>query len=130
MTGLDTNILVRAVVADIPEQTRKVTRFFATLSVESPGYISLVCLAESVWVLRSKYHHPKSVIVQWLAYLLDTPELVFENQPAVEQAFLTYANAKSDFSDCLIERAGHVAGCTATVTFDKGAAKAAGMRLL
>ncbi len=130
MIGLDTNILIRFVMADDSMQYRKADRLMQSFSVQSPGYITLVCLAEFVWVLRSRYKKPKHVIVQWLTELLDSPELVLENQFAVEQALLTYTTTKSDFSDCLIERAGHVAGCTSTVTFDKTAAKAAGMRLL
>lgn len=130
MIGLDTNILVRSVVADDQAQTRKVTELFASLTTQVPGYISLVCLAESVWVLRRKYNQPKAAILQWLAGLFDTSELIFENQPAVEQALRVYAMTTAGFADCLIERAGHIAGCTSTVTFDQDAAKAAGMRLL
>jgi predicted nucleic-acid-binding protein len=130
MTGLDTNVLVRAVTADDPAQTRTVTRLFRTLTVQAPGYISLVCLAEFVWVLRRTYRYPQSSIVDVIRHFLEAPEFVFENQSAVEQSLHVYSATRSDFADCLIERAGHIAGCTATVTFDKGAAKVSGMRLL
>lgn len=130
MIGLDTNVLVRTAVADDPAQTRKVTALFASLTAESPAYVSLVCLAESVWVLRRRYNQPKAAILKWLTRFFDTPELIFENQPAVEEAIHVYATTTADFADCLIERASHIAGCTSTVTFDKNAAKAAGMRLL
>lgn len=130
MIGLDTNVLVRAITADDPEQARTVTRFFLTLSAVEPGFISLVCLAECVWVLRRTYRYTRISIVEGVRQFLEAPEFLFENSSAVEQAFHSYANTKADFADCLIERAGHLAGCRSTVTFDKGAAKAAGMRLL
>lgn len=130
MIGLDTNILVRAVMADDAEQVSRVTRLFHSLTLQRPGYITLVCLAEFVWVVQGRYRQPKNTTVQWLDRFLNTPELIFENQSAVEEALHRYASTKSDFADCLIERAGHVAGCASTVTFDKAAAKTAGMRLL
>ena len=130
MTGLDTNVLVRAITADDQEQTKAVIRFFSTLSMQEPGYISLVCLAECVWVLRRSYRYPKVLIAEGIRRFLDAPEFVFENSAAVEEAFHRYSTTKADFADCLIERAGHSAGCQSTVTFDKGAAKSAGMRLL
>ena len=37
---------------------------------------------------------------------------------------------QADFADCLIERTAPGAGCTATMTFDVGAAKHAGMTLI
>ncbi len=130
MTGLDTNVLLRATVADDPIQTQTVTQFFSTLTVDTPGYISLVCLAEFVWVLRRRYGYPKDAVIQAIQLFLETPEFVFENLPAVEQALQSFTTSNAGFADCLIERACRVAGCSDTVTFDKGAAKAAGMRLL
>jgi predicted nucleic-acid-binding protein len=130
MTGIDTNILLRFSVADDPVQSRKVYLLFQSFTAQSPGYIALVCLAEYVWVLTKTYSKPKSVILGWVRHLLTMPQLVFENQEAVEQALQVCIQTNAGFSDCLIERAGHIAGCTSTVTFDKGAAKASGMRLL
>src|SRR5579871_6498905 len=106
MTGLDTNVLVRFVMADDPIQSTRVRALIQSFSAESPGFVSLVCLAELVWVLRSKYRQPKSDIVKWLDRFLNAPELFFEAQSIVEQALTTYANSRAEFSDCLIERSG------------------------
>jgi predicted nucleic-acid-binding protein len=130
MTGIDTNVLIRFVMADDVAQYRKADRLMQSFSAQSPGFITQVCLAEFVWVLRSQFRQPKETIVRWLSELVYAPELVLENQSAVEQALHTYSTSRSDFADCLIERVSHIAGCTSTVTFDNGAAKAAGMRLL
>jgi predicted nucleic-acid-binding protein len=80
--------------------------------------------------MRSRYRISKSDLIQSLEQLLNSPELVIESQPAVAQAINRFGAAKTDFTDCLIERSGHLAGCRHTVTFDENAAKASGMKLL
>ena len=130
MTGLDTNVLIRFFVVDDHIQHSKADGLARSFSSQSPGYIIQVCLAEFVWVLRTYYHQPKAMIVGLLTRLVGSSQLVLENRAAIEQALQAYSTKKSDFADCLIERSGYVAGCTSTVTFDKSAAKAAGMRLL
>jgi predicted nucleic-acid-binding protein len=130
MTGLDTNVLVRFVMADDPLQSEQARALVGSFSPESRGFISLVCLAELVWVLRSKYRQPKREIVGWLERFLESSELAFESQSAVEQALAIYEGGKAEFSDCLIERSGAGAGCQSTLTFDAEAAESAGMRLI
>jgi len=130
MIGIDTNILVRYFTKDDAAQASRAKSFLLTLSSASPGFVSLICLMELVWVLRSQYRFDKSQLVPMLEQLLDSTELVLENQSAVEQAVRRFAAAKVDLADCLIERSGHTSGCHETVTFDAGAAKLAGMRLL
>lgn len=130
MTGLDTNILVRFLMADDPAQTSRARTLFQSFSSQSPGFISLVCLAELVWVLKSKYRQPKAEIVRWLEQFLTSPQIAFESSSVVEEAIQAYAGGRGQFADCLIERSGHIAGCRETVTFDVNASKSAGMRLL
>jgi predicted nucleic acid-binding protein len=49
---------------------------------------------------------------------------------AVWQALRVCRDGKADFPDSLIERLANAAGCAYTATFDRGAAKTCGMRLL
>ena len=130
MKGLDTNILVRFYAQDDPEQCRRCDKFLQTLAPESPGFVSLVSLIELAWVLRSQYRLKKQELIRILERLLDTPELLVENQTAVALAVRHFSQFKVDFADCLIERSGAAAGCDATVTFDVSASKFAGMKLL
>jgi predicted nucleic-acid-binding protein len=104
--------------------------FFRHSRPHRPGFVSLICLIELVWVLRSQYHFDKTQLIFRLEQLLNSTELLLENQSTVEQAVRRFAAAKVDFADCLIERSGHILGCHETVTLDAGAAKLAGMRLL
>ena len=129
MTGLDTNVLVRYLTEDDPVQTIAAGRVMDSLSPDSPGFISLIVLAELVWVLESFYRFTKKEIERVLETLLRSQELVLERAEIVSQALRIFRGSRADFADCLIERCGHAAECHYTVTFDKKAA-AAGMRLI
>lgn len=130
MIGLDTNVIVRYIVQDEPSQAAKATELIEGLSGEAPGYVTLITVVELVWVLQSCYQASRVQIVEVLESLLRTRELVVERAETVWQALRTYAASQADLADCLIERSAHAAGCEGTYTFDKAAAKSAGMVLL
>jgi predicted nucleic-acid-binding protein len=62
--------------------------------------------------------------------LLRTKCLAVEHADVVWQALRRFADVNTDFADCLIERCNHAAGCDYTATFDRNAAKSAGMHIL
>ena len=130
MIGIDTNILVRLAIQDDPIQCAKVDLLLASLSRQEVGFISLVTLIESVWVLGKVYNRPKSEIAGFVQGLLDAPELTMEGAETVSQALQRFKASTAGFADCLIERSGALAGCRETVTFDQDASKFAGMRLI
>jgi predicted nucleic-acid-binding protein len=56
MIGLDTNVLVRYLAQDDAVQSRQATQIIERqLTEESPGFISLVTMIETVWVLDRVY---------------------------------------------------------------------------
>ncbi len=129
MIGLDTNVIVRYVSQDDATQSPKATKLIESLTVEKPGFIAMITLIELVWVIQSCYHASKDGIEKLLESLLKTQELRIENTELVWQALRQYRKtANADFPDCLIERCGHAAGCSHTVTFDIKAVRAAGMK--
>jgi predicted nucleic-acid-binding protein len=130
MIGLDTNVLVRYVAQDDPVQSARATELIESLSATSPGFIAMVSIVELVWVLQSCYGSTKDEIVQLMGTLLRTKELIVEHAEIVWQALRSFTSAKADFADCLIERCAHAAGSDYVVTFDRKAAKTAGMRHL
>ena len=130
MIGIDTNLLIRMAMQDDPIQSAKVDLFLASLSRQEVGFISLVTLIESVWVLGKRYNRSKPDIVRFVQELLDAPELTMEKEVAVSQALQRFKASTADFADCLIERLGALAGCRETVTVDRNASKFAGMRLI
>jgi predicted nucleic-acid-binding protein len=104
-------------------------RVMDSLSADAPGFLSLIVLVELVWVLEVSYRFRKNEIEQVLENLLRSKELVIERAEVVFQALRKFSASRADFADCLIERCGHAAECQYTVTFDRNAAGATGMKL-
>lgn len=130
MRGVDTNILVRYIVADDPAQFRAATRFIEhECSPREPGFINHVVLAEVVWVLESSYKLPRLAIVSALRVLLGANQLSIEEVEDARAALHEYEDG-ADFADSLIAAANARAGCEYTATFDRRAAGRSGFRLI
>ncbi|MFA7238950.1 MAG: type II toxin-antitoxin system VapC family toxin [Sulfuricellaceae bacterium] len=130
MMGLDTNVLVRYIAQDDLKQSPKATRLIESLTVDAPGYVSIVSVVELVWVLTGCYASTKSEIGEVIETLLRTKEIVVAHADTVWKALRLFKEGKADFADCLIERSANDAGCGCTATFDLDAAKYCGMRLI
>jgi predicted nucleic-acid-binding protein len=130
MIGLDTNVLVRYLQEDDPAQTAKANMLISSLNSERRGYVSLLTLAEVVWILSRKFRLDRKTLVQIIDSLLRAQELIIEQTDVARKALYLFEDSKAGFSDCLIAQLGHAAGCDYTVTFDQAAGKTAGMKLL
>lgn len=130
MTGLDTNIIVRYITQDDTIQSAQATNLIESLSAAQPGFVTLISIVELVWVLQGNYKTSRDEVALALETLLKIKEIIVQQAAVVWQALRVYASTKADFSDCLIERLAHASQCEITLTFDKGAAKHAGMRLI
>jgi predicted nucleic-acid-binding protein len=128
--ALDTNVLVRYLAQDDARQAAAATRLIEqTLSSANRGFVSLVTLLETVWVMESRYGADPATVGAILADLLDTGSLEVQDASAVKNAVQRYARGGVDLHDCLIvtlasQRSARV------VTFDAKAAKKLGMDLL
>lgn len=130
MTGLDTNVIIRYLTHDDPIQTPAAVKLIDSFSREHPGFLSLVVVVETIWVLEDVYDFNNNRIEEVLEMLLRSEEIIIEREDLVLQALRRLRADKGDFSDCLIERCAHAAGCTNTATFDRRASARAGMRLI
>ena len=130
MIGLDTNVLVRYIMQDDAKQASKATNLLESLTNEEPGFVSLVSVVELGWVFSSCYDLDRQQVAQALELLLRTKTVVIDRADEVIKALRVFKASSADFADCLIERTSASAGCIKTMTFDVGAAKAAGMTLL
>ncbi len=97
MIGIDTNILVRYVTNDNPEQT--------ALAVELLGQPETIWIAKTVlleleWVLRSVYELTPSEIHQAMLQILGLPNVMPEDAEQVAEA-LEYYQRGMDFADAL-----------------------------
>jgi predicted nucleic-acid-binding protein len=125
--GIDTNILVRLLVADDAGQTRRAQQIVANaLRNQDAVLVSLLVLIETEWVLRSRYELDKDTTLAALRRLLETRELTFENEPAVEEALFNWQDSACGFADCLIAAHNRRLGCRATATFHAKAAQLPG----
>jgi len=130
MIGLDSNVLVRYLAQDEPAQSARATRLIEReLGERSPGYVSLVVLVETCWVLKRLYGATPAEIGATVRDLLDARQIVVAQRAAVGAALARLADGSGDFSDALIAECALEAGCERCVTFDKSAAKL-GMVLL
>jgi predicted nucleic-acid-binding protein len=128
--GLDTNVLVRYVMQDEPRQAARATKLIESLSGDDPGFVPLVAVVELAWVLSGSYGLGRAQVTAALEGLLRAKELVVDRADIVTEALRRHATTGADFADALIERIAVSAGCEATMTFDAGAAKAAGMTVV
>lgn len=130
MIALDTNVLVRFLVQDHPEQARLAGEIIDQLSDEAPGFISREVLIELVWVLERAYRLGRDEIAAALDGLLTSTELQIEGSDDVGSAVELYRNDGFGFADLMIAAAARRVGATQLVTFDRKAARLPGVRLL
>ena len=108
MTAPDTNVLVRILTNDDPNQVKRATVFMRR---QQTVYILKTVLLELEWVLRSSYGFEPDVILAGLRSLLRGPNLEVEDGAAVAQALDWFENGM-DFADAL-----HLASAGADIEF-------------
>jgi predicted nucleic-acid-binding protein len=128
--GLDTNILVRYLTQDDPVQSKKATEIMERrLSLQEPGFVSVVAMVETVGVLERAYGFSREEIAGAVERMLQTDELVVENEFEVFTAIVAMKEGRGAFADAVIAALGAKAGCLRTLTFDKKALRIAGFEL-
>ena len=130
MIGLDTNILVRFLVQDDAEQGAAARALISGLTVDEPGFVSREVQVELVWVLERAYGYGREDIARALEALLEARELALEARERTAIAADRYRRGGPGFADQMVALSGQGAGCRATMTFDRRAAKVPGMQLL
>ena len=124
MIGLDTNVLVRYLTQDDPAQARTATQIIEQrLTLANPGFVSVVTMAELVWVLDRAYGLSAQEIAAAVERMLQVDVLVVENEQEVFMAMIALKQGLGAFADALIGELALRAGCKHTLTFDKKAAR-------
>lgn len=130
MIGLDTNILIRYLTQDDPVQSRKASEIIERrLSAAHPGFVSVVTMAEAVWVLDRAYGLTDQEIAAAVERILQVEVLLVENEQEVFAAMVALRQGRGAFADALIAELGARAGCTHTLTFDKKALRLPSFKL-
>ena len=130
MIGLDSNILIRYLTQDDPTQSAKATEIIERrLTEENPGFVSIVAMAEIVWVLDRAYGLSDRQIARTVERMLQAEVFVVENEQEVFTAMIALKQGRGSFADALIVEIGTRAGCGHTLTFDRKALRLSGFRL-
>jgi predicted nucleic-acid-binding protein len=112
----DTNILVRAAVADDPDQARLAMDLLRDAEIV---VLTLPALCEFAWVLGRGYRRPAADIAEALRRLA-AAATVQVDRPAVE-AGLAVLEAGGDFADGIVAFEGHRLGGAVFASFDRRA---------
>lgn len=117
---IDTNILLRYLLNDIPEQADAAE---AVIKEATEGKLTLqtnvMVIAELVWTCESYYALPKEEIRDKTLVILNTPGLEVENKGLIVEAILLYVDRNIDFIDAYNGCWMKVQGITQVYTFDE-----------
>ena len=130
MIAIDTNVLLRYITRDIPEQARIAARLIDLLTPDYPGFVSREVVIETVWVLQRSYGFSRTQIVEVLTTLVGAESLTVEEDDSVARATFVYEQSSADFSDLVILMASERARCESIYTFDRRFARMEGVVLL
>ena len=112
MLAVDTNIIVRYLAADHPEQFAKASALIHGEDV----YVSSTVLLETEWVLRRGYRFSRDQIKAALTAFAGLPRVTLEDAAVAAKA-LEWMRSGLDFADAL--HLAKAAGSDAFVSFDQ-----------
>jgi predicted nucleic-acid-binding protein len=115
---LDTNIILRFLLADDPAQTRSATELMSKVdegkvTVEIKDFV----LLETVWVLEASCHVPREEIADKLINIFNLSGIANANRSTLIQALLSFKETSIDLADCLL--AAYSSPATPVISFDR-----------
>ena len=131
MIGLDTNVVVRYLTQDDAVQSAKATELFERrLTEEEPGFVSIVAMAETAWVLERNYGLNAYELAAAIERILQVNVVAVESEQEVFTAMVAVKEERGSFADALIGALGAKAGCSHTLTFDQKALRLLDFKIL
>jgi len=126
MRAIDTNVLVRLIIRDDTQQVATASEFLA-----KGVWVSVLALAETMWVLATAYKLSAPEIAASVEILLNHKDVTLQDPEAVARALALFrARPALRFSDCLILELARKAGHLPLGTFDRELGKATGAEKL
>lgn len=115
MRAVDTNVLVRLMTRDDPDQTASAEKF-----ISAGAWVSMLVLAEAIWVLDSVYDVDLSGQATAVEMLLNHRELTIQDRETASAALALFLRKPTlGFSDCLVLELARKAGNLPLGTFDR-----------
>jgi predicted nucleic-acid-binding protein len=126
MRAVDTNLVVRLIVRDNPEQVEVAEKF-----ASGGAWVSHLVLAETMWVLDAVYERTSEQIATAVDMLLNHQTLTLQDADVVTSALEQFRKRPAlGFSDCLVLETARRAGHLPLGTFDRDLAKIDGAERL
>jgi|ERR1041385_3587415 predicted nucleic-acid-binding protein len=122
MRAVDTNILVRVITRDDPQQLSAAETY-----ISRGAWVSTVVLAETSWVLGAVYGLSDGQLATVIEMLLSHEHFSLQDPDVVSAALNNFRAAQAPgFTDCLILEIARKAGHLPVGTFDKRLSKLEG----
>lgn len=113
---VDTNILVRHLTGDPPEQARRATAFLATAD---EILLADLVVAELVYVLESFYAVGRSEVAELVRAVVAFPSVVVLDLDLLLRAVEIYEVHGLDFADAYLVASAETSGVGAVASFDR-----------
>lgn len=128
LRAIDTNVLVRFILADDEQQLASVDRLME--QEEGPFFVSHIVLAELVWVMKTGFRMRKDLLDAAISRIMASPTFEVEREWLVAKALAQFRSGRAGFADYLIGAVAQEAGCRDTVTFDRKLEETPGFTVL
>ena len=113
---LDTNVVIRHLTGDPPEQARRASAFLATADeLLLPDLI----VAEVVYVLESFYEVERARVAELVRAVIAFPAIVVVDVPLLLRAVEVYELERIDFAEAYLVASAEASGVGAIASFDR-----------
>jgi predicted nucleic acid-binding protein len=113
---VDTNILVRHLTGDPPEQAARASRF---LAAADELLLADLVVAEVVYVLESFYEVPRTRVAELVRAIIAFPAIVVLDPAMLLRALEVYETVRLDFAEAYLVAQAERSGVGAVASFDK-----------
>ena len=118
MIGVDTNVIVRLIVNDDPDQVSRAAQLFSANDILVPSSV----LIETEWMLSHTYGLDRAVVADAIGRLVDLANVTVDEPQRIAWALKAFAEGM-DFADAVHVRT--PAAIERFASFDKALVKAA-----
>ena len=113
---VDTNLLVRHLTGDPPEQAARATRF---LAAADELLLADLVLAETVYVLESFYEVRRARVAELVRAIIAFPTMVVLDPAMLLRALEVYETDRLDFAEAYLVAQAERSGIGVIASFDK-----------
>jgi predicted nucleic-acid-binding protein len=117
---VDTDVLIRHLTGDPPDQARRATDFLARTE---PLWLADLVVAELVYVLESVYRVGRDEVAQLARSIVISDRMLVSDLPLLLRTIEVYERHHLAFADAYLVASAERSGVGIVVSFDKGISK-------